>query len=171
MRHEHKSVLPDTIDSIIEKGIPTVFDIMGGGSGAIYELMKYGGGEVFLLEAHFSFAFIGKNFCKYQDMQKTTSLACQQIGYQYSEDVIRLATIARLDTGDNNREICICIRDKNKERLSTLKLAGNNMRTRVQEEQVVSDLIIKEYCTFLGVPCFPPSLYKNEKVVTEEIDL
>ncbi len=177
-------MLPDTIDSLIRRGMPTVFYITGGGSSAISELLKYGGGSSFFLEGQVPY----DNKCvqellgghapdRYCDSPTSRMLATT--AYQRamkivgSPDVVGVGVTAKLkkDEERKGREhvIHVAVHGKNRTRATTLILEGNGTRSRAEEEQVATDLVVKEYCMFVDVPCFPPSLYTHEKCATLDV--
>lgn len=177
-------MLPDTIDSLIRRGMPTVFYITGGGSEAIAELLRYGGGSAFFLDAQVPY----DNQCvkqllgghapdRYCDSPTSRMLAtkayeraCRLVG---NTEVVGVGATAKLrkksEREDRTHAIHVAVHGRNRTRTTTLVLKGIGTRCRAEEERVATDLILKEYCTFLDVPCFPPSLYNNEQAATCDV--
>jgi len=179
-------MLPDTIDSLVHKGMPTVFYITGGGSSAIPELLQHGGGSAFFLEARIPYdnqcvqELLGGHapdrFCD-SPTSRMLAIAAYHRASQLigNPDVVGVGATAKLQLHtDEEREgrqhaIHVSVHGKNRTRNTSLLLMGNGTRSRAEEEQVTTDMIVKEYCAFLEVPCFPPSLYSHEKVATHDV--
>lgn len=177
-------MLPNTIDSLIHCGTPTVFYITGGGSNAIPELLRYGGGSAFFIEAQVPYnskcvkELLGGHtpdrYCDSPTSRMLATAAYQRaVNIVGNPDVVGVGATAKLrksgERDGRQHAIHVAIHTKNRTRATSLLLKGNGTRGRAEEEQVATDIIIKEYCTFLDIPCFPPSLYNNEQVATIDI--
>lgn len=163
---------PDTIDSLVEKGVPTVFYITGGGSGAINELLKYGGGSSFLLEAQVPYdnkcvvellgGYAPDQFCCLGTSAMLATSAYQRaVAITGSQDVVGVGVTCKLQKSKKERKgrehaVFVTVHGKNKTRVSSVRLTEE--RNRTEEEEVVSNLIVKEYCNFLETPCEPPNM-------------
>jgi cytidyltransferase-like protein len=89
-----------------------------------------------------------------------------------NDDVVGVGATSKLATAnereDRKHAVHVTIHGRNRTRTTTVPL-GSHARSREAEEQVAADIIVKEYCTFLEVPCSPPNLYNCEKVATADI--
>jgi len=174
----------DTIEALIRKGIPTVFYITGGGSGAIYELLRYGGASSFFLEAQVPYdnqcvtellgGYKPDKFCAQSTASMLATCAYKRAttltGTHSVIGVGSTAKLQKIGTERDGREhiLYIAIHSKNRTLTSQLRFC-NMVRDRREEEETAMGMIVKEYCYFLGIPCFTPSLYQSEQPLVEDV--
>jgi hypothetical protein len=153
------------IRDIVNMGMPTVFYITGGGSGAISTLLQEGGASSFFLEAQVPYdskcvtellgGYTPDKFCS----QETSSMlavsaykrASMLVG---SDDVVGVGVTCKLCKYEGDRKgrenvVYITIHGKNKTMVREIQI--HDIDRRAHQESEVSGAIVTAYCNFLNV--------------------
>jgi nicotinic acid mononucleotide adenylyltransferase len=170
----------ETIDSLAVKGIPTVFYITGGGTGAISHLLEQGGGSSFMLEAQVPYnrrsvidllgGHTPDQFCCLDTAKMLATSAYQRASLLAGTDsVIGVGATSKLrhDSERQGRQHRVCLAIHSKDQTKTIEVPLGSTgwvspRSRLVQEDLTSRLIVKQYCDFVDVPCVPPALATSE---------
>jgi len=174
--------MQDTIDSLTERGLPTVLCITGGGSGAINTLLRYGGASSFFLEAQVPYCpesidqYLGgytpdQYCCDSTARMLATSAyerACVLTGC--SLNTIGVGATSKLGKAGPEREgrkhiVYVAVHGPNK--TTTTRMTLGLPRGREYEEALAAQCIVKTYCDHLGVPCLPPPIVEKYDTVEQ----
>lgn len=168
-----------------------VLAITGGGTEAIGELLRHGGGSSTLLEAIVPYSastldhFIGKTPEKYASRGTARSMAMaayrraleivQKNDSTGSADVMGVSMTCKLGTGAGERkgrehEIHVGIQSYDRTAVSSLLLRQG--RSREEEERIASLMLIETLAEECGLenehPLVPELLHEAEEIVSEE---
>ncbi len=145
----------EIIKKIIASPRKCVLAITGGGLGALGHLTSAGGSSAFLLSSYVPYHpqeqenFLGfkpKSFCSIESSQNL-AMKCFQIGNKIEKDAVGIGVSASLalaegQTEREGREHKVFLTIQTADFVETWKLVLIEKRTRQQEEEIVSNLII-----------------------------
>lgn len=165
-----------TIHALIDSGLPTVFYITGGGSGAISQLLEQGGGSSFCLDAQVPYDnqciiellddYKPDKFCSEETSRMLAVCAYKRaVKLTGSLDVVGVGSTAKLHKLHDERDgrehvIHVSIHSKSQTRTveALLNPACNyiinnrcNAETRKYEEKLATNTILQQYCNFFKI--------------------
>ena len=173
-----------TTDRLAATALPTVFYITGGGTAAIPALLEHGDGSKFFVEAQVPYdkncvielldGYIPGAACTAETSSMLAVKAYQRAKHMVGmPDVVGVGVTTQLkrvgvERPDRTHKSHLTIHGQKRTFRATLELQ-KGIRSRRDEEAIIADFIVKQYCSYMGVPSLSPPLYRpSEQPLCEE---